>query len=245
MSIGGFPSFVEDMKVFQRERQNGHYGVVAYVIGNTFSSVPFIFVISIIPTAITYYLCGLQKGYEHFFFFSCVLFSSLLLVESLMMIVSSIVPNFLMGIVTGAGIQGVMMLVGGFFKLPHDIPNIFWKYPFHYVAFHTYVNEGLFKNEYEGLRFDNPNVQGVNRYITGEVVLTDIWQIDMNYSKYVDLAILLGMIVLYRVLFLFIIKGREKMKPVVGSMLSSMGESSKTVIHVEKPDATPLNGHVV
>ncbi|KAI5385970.1 hypothetical protein KIW84_072522, partial [Lathyrus oleraceus] len=174
-----------------------------------------------------------------------VLFSSLMLVESLMMIVSSIVPNFLMGIVTGAGIQGVMMLVGGFFKLPHDIPNIFWKYPFHYVAFHTYVTEGLFKNEYEGLRFDNPNVQGVNRYITGEVVLTDIWQIDMNYSKYVDLAILLGMIVLYRVLFLFIIKGREKMKPVVGSMLSSMGESSKTVIHVEKPDATPLNGHVV
>ncbi|KAI5385969.1 hypothetical protein KIW84_072522, partial [Lathyrus oleraceus] len=245
MSIGGFPSFVEDMKVFQRERQNGHYGVVAYVIGNTFSSVPFIFVISIIPTAITYYLCGLHKGYEHFFFFACVLFSSLMLVESLMMIVSSIVPNFLMGIVTGAGIQGVMMLVGGFFKLPHDIPNIFWKYPFHYVAFHTYVTEGLFKNEYEGLRFDNPNVQGVNRYITGEVVLTDIWQIDMNYSKYVDLAILLGMIVLYRVLFLFIIKGREKMKPVVGSMLSSMGESSKTVIHVEKPDATPLNGHVV
>ncbi|XP_050894622.1 ABC transporter G family member 1 [Lathyrus oleraceus] len=245
MSIGGFPSFVEDMKVFQRERQNGHYGVVAYVIGNTFSSVPFILVISIIPTAITYYLCGLQKGYEHFFFFACVLFSSLLLVESLMMIVSSIVPNFLMGIVTGVGIQGVMMLVGGFFKLPHDIPNIFWKYPFHYVAFHTYVTEGLFKNEYEGLRFDNPNVQGVNRYITGEVVLTDIWQIDMNYSKYVDLAILLGMIVLYRVLFLFIIKGREMMKPVVGSMLSSMGESSKTIIHVEKPDATPLNGHVV
>ncbi|KAK9136041.1 hypothetical protein Syun_015371 [Stephania yunnanensis] len=26
MAIGGFPSFVEDMKIFGRERLNGHYG---------------------------------------------------------------------------------------------------------------------------------------------------------------------------------------------------------------------------
>ncbi|XVF59010.1 hypothetical protein PTKIN_Ptkin07bG0239500 [Pterospermum kingtungense] len=37
MAIGGFPSFVEDMKIFGRERLNGHYGVGAFVIGNTFS----------------------------------------------------------------------------------------------------------------------------------------------------------------------------------------------------------------
>ncbi|KAM3374476.1 hypothetical protein P3S68_013190 [Capsicum galapagoense] len=36
MSIGGFPSFVEDMKVFQRERMNGHYGVVAFFISNSY-----------------------------------------------------------------------------------------------------------------------------------------------------------------------------------------------------------------
>ncbi|MCD9560733.1 hypothetical protein HAX54_019522 [Datura stramonium] len=41
MSIGGFPSFVEDMKVFQRERMNGHYGVTAFVISNTLSAMPF------------------------------------------------------------------------------------------------------------------------------------------------------------------------------------------------------------
>jgi len=38
-----------------------------------------------------------------------------MLVEGLMMIVAALVPDFLMGIITGAGIQGVMMLNCGFF----------------------------------------------------------------------------------------------------------------------------------
>jgi len=62
-------------------------------------------------SAITYYLSGLHKGFEHFLYFASVLFSSLMLVESLMMIAASIVPDFLMGIITGAGIQGIMMLI--------------------------------------------------------------------------------------------------------------------------------------
>ncbi|KAL6225156.1 hypothetical protein ACLB2K_004008 [Fragaria x ananassa] len=99
MAIGGFPSFVEDMKIFGRERLNGHYGVAAYVVGNTFSSIPYLLIISLIPGAIAYYL------------------------------VASIVPDFLMGIITGAGIQGVMMLTGGFFRLPDDLPKPFWRYP--------------------------------------------------------------------------------------------------------------------
>nr|AFK39675.1 unknown [Lotus japonicus] len=69
MTIGGFPSFVEDMKVFERERLNGHYGVTAYVIGNTFSSIPYFLLITIIPGVITYYPPGLRKGYEHFLYF--------------------------------------------------------------------------------------------------------------------------------------------------------------------------------
>ncbi|RHN60521.1 putative taurine-transporting ATPase [Medicago truncatula] len=246
MSIGGFPSFVEDMKVvskliyrktnevFQRERQNGHYGVIAYVIGNTFSSIPFIFLVTMIPAAITYYLSGLHNGSEHFLYFAAVLFSSLMLVESLMMIVASVVPNHLMGIITGAGIQAIMILIGGFFKLPHDLPKPIWRYPLHYVAFHTYSFEGLFKNEYEGLRFNVKKGQGTSNYITGEEILRDIWQSDMSYSKWVDLGILLGMIVLYRVLFLVITKITEKVKPVLGSLLTCKSISSDTI--VEKPE---------
>ncbi|KAI6699532.1 hypothetical protein NL676_013856 [Syzygium grande] len=235
MAIGGFPSFVEDMKVFGRERLNGHYGVAAFVVGNTFSSMPYLLIISLIPGAIAYYLVGLQKSFEHFTYFASVLFARMLLVESLMMIVASIVPDFLMGIITGAGIQVVMMLNGGFFRLPDDLPKPFWRYPMYYISFHKYANQGFFKNEFEGLIF--PNQMGGSPKIGGEEILRNYWQVEMGYSKWVDLAILLGMVVVYRLMFLGIIKAVEKMKPLAKNFRA---ESPKRTKHImENPSSTP------
>ena len=198
-------------QIYGRERLNGHYGVGAYVIGNTFSSIPYLLIISLLPGAIAYYLVGLQKSFEHFAYFSLVLFVCMMLVESLMMIVASIVPDFLMGIITGAGIQGVMMLNGGFFRLPNDLPNPFWRYPMYYIAFHKYANQGFYKNEFEGLTFPN-NLANGPPTITGEEILRNTWQVEMGYSKWIDLAILFGMVVLYRLIFLVIVKTVEKVK---------------------------------
>ncbi|KAB1210193.1 ABC transporter G family member 15 [Morella rubra] len=211
MAIGGFSSFLEDMKTFGRERLNGHYGVGAYVIGNTFSSIPYLLLISILPGAIAYYLVGLQRGVEHFAYFALVLFVCMILVESLMMIVASIVPDYLMGIITGAGIQGVMMLTGGFFRLPNDLPKPFWRCPMYYVAFNKYANQGFYKNEFEGLTFSNNRVGGPPT-LTSDEILINNWQVETGYSKWVDLAILLGMVVIYSLMFLVIIKTVEKVK---------------------------------
>ncbi|KAI3845461.1 hypothetical protein MKX03_023396, partial [Papaver bracteatum] len=225
MAIGGFPSFVEDMKIFGRERLNGHYTVAAFVIGNTLSSIPYLLLISLVPGVIAYYLVGLHKGFEHFLFFILLLFVCMMLVESLMMIVASIVPDFLMGIITGAGIQELMrpppsirfssllsplsslmslfFLNGGFLRLPNDLPKPFWRYPMYYIAFHRYANEGFYRNEFEGLSFPNNQVVGgsSSSTIRGEEILKTIWQLPMGYSKWVDMGVLLGMVVLYRLIF--------------------------------------------
>ncbi|EEC84739.1 hypothetical protein OsI_31728 [Oryza sativa Indica Group] len=214
MAIGGFPSFVEDMKIFGRERLNGHYGVGSFVIANTLSATPYLALISVAPGAIGYYLTGLQSSIDHFAYFAVVLFTTMMVVEGLMMIVASAVPDFLMGIITGAGIQGVMMLNGGFFRLPDDLPKPVWKYPMYYIAFHKYANQGFYKNEFLGLTFPN-NQAGGAATITGHEILRDYWQVQLGYSKWVDLAILGGMVVLYRVLFFVIVKLIEKMKPMV------------------------------
>eukprot|EP00261_Vitis_vinifera_P015425 XP_003635438.1 PREDICTED: ABC transporter G family member 11 [Vitis vinifera] len=236
MAIGGFPSFVEDMKIFGRERLNGHYGVGAFVVGNTFSSIPYLLMISLIPGVIAYYLVGLHKGFEHFVYFALMLFVCMMLVESLMMIVASIVPDFLMGIITGAGIQGVMMLNGGFFRLPNDLPKPFWRYPMYYIAFHKYANQGFYKNEFQGLTFPN-NQAGGPPTITGEEILQNVWQVETGYSKWVDVAILFGMVVLYRLLFLGIIKTVEKVKPMIKGLMVASPEKSKQII--ENPPSSP------
>ncbi|KAL6222898.1 hypothetical protein ACLB2K_006288 [Fragaria x ananassa] len=227
MSIGGFPSFVEDMKIFERERLNGHYGAAAFVVGNTFSSIPYLVMISSIPGAIAYYLVGLQNSFEHFVYFALVLFVCLILVESLMMIVASIVPDFLMGIITGAGIQGVMMLNGGFFRKPDDLPEAFWKYPMYHIGFPKYSNQGYYKNAFTGLTFPNDLGGGI---ITGEDILKNIWQVELGYSKWVDLAILFGMVLVYRLMFLGIIKFCEKVVPMIKALLAGLAKPNNAQI---------------
>lgn len=270
MAIGGFPSFVEDMKVsfscnmptysrvlicwymlhiffigrllqiFQRERLNGHYGVATFVISSILSSTPYLALISVIPGAIAYYLVGLQRQFDHFLYFILVLFMCMMLVESLMMIVASIVPNFLMGIITGAGIQGVMMLNGGFFRLPNDLPKPVWRYPMYYIAFHKYANQGFYKNEFIGLTFPNEQVGGPPT-ISGEQILRDFWQVEMGYSKWIDLAILSGMVVLYRLLFLVIVKIAEKVKPMLeGLWAKNQAWSCALTVQTSSPTSVLL-----
>lgn len=94
-----------DVQVFHRERLNGHYGVLAFVIGNSLSSIPFLFLISLVSSSIVYFMVQLHPGFDHFAYFVLSLFAQVAIVESLMMAVASVVPNFLMGIITGAGIQ--------------------------------------------------------------------------------------------------------------------------------------------
>lgn len=129
MSIGGFPSFIEEMKasiviyilsswdcflkngakhllvqVFYRERLSGYYGVVVYILSNFLSSFPFLAAIGAITGTITWYMVKFRPEFSHYVFYCLSLYGCISVVESCMMVVASLVPNFLMGLVTGAGI---------------------------------------------------------------------------------------------------------------------------------------------
>jgi hypothetical protein len=63
--------------VFTRERLNGYYGVTAFVLSNSLSSLPFLFLISLLSALIGYWLIKLQNDFERFVYFVLMLFSSL------------------------------------------------------------------------------------------------------------------------------------------------------------------------
>ena len=189
-------------QIFHQERLNGYYGVGAFVLSNTISSLPYLFIISFIPGAITYYLSGLRTQFQYFIFFALLLFATMTLVESMMMIVASIVPDFLMGIITGSGIQSLMMLTAGFFRTPNQLIKPIFKYPMYYISFGTYANQGFFKNEFNGLVFYNGDKDHGEQMLKGEDILKNNLQVQVSYSKWFDLAILLGMIMIYRFIFL-------------------------------------------
>ncbi|XP_040385389.1 ABC transporter G family member 1-like isoform X2 [Oryza brachyantha] len=220
MAIGGFPSFIEDIKnqVFRRERLSGHYGVAEFVISNTLSATPYLAFIAVAPGAMLYYLTGLTRGAEHFAYFTATLCMCTLLVESMMMIIAVVVPDFLMGIIVGAGVQGVMMLNGGFFRLPNELPKPVWKYPCYYISFHKYAVQGFYKNEFMGLSFPSDQLVEANVTLSGVQVLREKLQVEMGYSKWVNLAILFGMMVAYRMIFFLIVKVAEDLRPKLRGM---------------------------
>ena len=116
MDVNCFMTF-SVTKVFHKERLNGHYEVISFVMGHTLSSTPFLLVIAIISSSISYFMVGLHPGFVHFLYFMLSLFLSLSVVEGLMMAIASVVPNFLMGIIIGAGIQVFAFVNNIFYKL--------------------------------------------------------------------------------------------------------------------------------
>ncbi|KAL1803073.1 hypothetical protein DCAR_0934747 [Daucus carota subsp. sativus] len=211
MSIGGFPSFIEEMKIFGRERLSGHYGVGVFTISNFMASFPFLAVMSLGTVTITYNMVGFQPGFTHFLYAYLDLFISIAVVESYMMIVASLVPNFLMGIIAGAGLIGIMMMDAGFFRLMPDLPEIFWQYPVSYINYMAWALQGAFKNDMIGLEFE-PREPGEPK-LKGEYILKTMLGVSLKHSKWWDLAVVGGMLIFSRLLFFVILKLRERALP--------------------------------
>ncbi|KAL1547452.1 ABC transporter G member 15 [Salvia divinorum] len=212
MAIGGFPSFIEEIKVFNKERLNGHYGVGVYILSNFISSFPFLIVMSFSSVCITYLMVKYHPGFSHFMYAFIDLLLSISVVESCMMVVATLVPNFLMGVVVGAGFIGIMMATAGFFRLLPDLPLIFWKYPISYINYMAWGLQGAYKNDMIGMEFEGP-VEGQPK-LKGEYVLSTLLGISLRHSKWWDLGAVAAILVAYRLLFFTILKLKERAMPV-------------------------------
>ncbi|XP_010544179.1 PREDICTED: ABC transporter G family member 12 [Tarenaya hassleriana] len=212
MSIGGFPSFIEEMKVFYKERLNGYYGVAVYILSNYISSFPFLVTISLITGSITYKMVKFRPGFSHYAFFCLNIFFSVSVIESLMMVVASLVPNFLMGLITGAGIIGIIMMTSGFFRLLPDLPKPFWRYPISFMGYGSWAIQGAYKNDFLGLEFES--LLPGDPKMTGEEVIQKIFGVKVTHSKWWDLSAIVLILVCYRILFFAVLKLKESAMPV-------------------------------
>ncbi|KAL1803074.1 hypothetical protein ACET3Z_031721 [Daucus carota] len=215
MSIGGFPSFIEEMKVFYKERLNGYYGVSVFILSNFFSAFPYLVAVSFVTGTISYYMVKFGHGLSHYAYFCLNLFGCIAVVESCMMIIASLVPNFLMGIITGAGVLGIMMMTSGFFRLLPDLPKVVWRYPISYISYGSWSLQGSYKNDMLGLMFD-PLVPG-DPQISGEDVITKMYGLTLDHSKWWDLVAVYTILVAYRVIFFIILKANERAAPYLRS----------------------------
>lgn len=147
MAVAYVPAFLEDRATFTKERANGLYGVTPFMVSNFLIGLPYLFLISVLFSIVSYWLSNFQPTAEAFFTWVMWIFLDLVAAESLVVLVTSIFPNFVISLALVAFANGLWMSVGGF-MVTKKILNPFWKYVLHYIDYQAYVFQGMMVNEF-------------------------------------------------------------------------------------------------
>ncbi|PMD46828.1 putative ATP-binding cassette transporter [Hyaloscypha variabilis F] len=153
MAIAYVPAFLEDRATFVKERANGLCGPLAFTIANFLIGIPYLFFIAILFSVVEYFLSNFQPNFSAFMMWVMWLFLDLVAAESLIVLVSSIFPVFVVSLAVAAFANGLWMCVDGFL-VPMATLNVFWKYVFHYIDYQAYVFQGMLVNEFQSRVFD-------------------------------------------------------------------------------------------
>ncbi|EEU43207.1 uncharacterized protein NECHADRAFT_95486 [Fusarium vanettenii 77-13-4] len=147
MAVAYVPAFLEDRLQYVKEHHNGLYGATELILSNFFIGIPYLFLISILFSVISYWLSNFQPTATAFFTWVMWLFLDLLAAESLVVFMTSLFPSFVISLALVAFANGLWMSVGGF-MVPPTVLNVFYKYVFHYWDYQKYVFEGMMVNEF-------------------------------------------------------------------------------------------------
>nr|XP_017214754.1 PREDICTED: ABC transporter G family member 3 [Daucus carota subsp. sativus]XP_017214755.1 PREDICTED: ABC transporter G family member 3 [Daucus carota subsp. sativus]XP_017214756.1 PREDICTED: ABC transporter G family member 3 [Daucus carota subsp. sativus] len=207
LSIAGAPAQMKEVKIYACEKSNQHSGALVFLLGQLFSSIPFMFLISISSSLVFYFLIGLQDEFRLLMYFVLNFFMCLLVNEGLVLVITSIWQDIFWSILTLVSIHVVMMLSAGYFRIRSALPGPVWMYPVSYIAFHTYAIQGLLENEY----IDTSFAVGQVRSISGYQALQNVYDTSSERkSKWENLLVLFSMVIGYRILVFILLHFRVK-----------------------------------
>jgi len=202
MSIAVLPFFMMERSIVYKEIKNKLYRPFQYQIARWVTAIPGVAIIAIVSTI----LVVLPADLNGFGIFFVILLLSLIIAESLAMLVSLLVPHYIIGMALIAGLYGVFMLCQGFLIVKSDIPGYFiWIY---YIAFHTYSFEAFMHNEFSDISsFDSP------LFASGEEVLEYYSMQNVKIWKDVVILICYGIILeLFTAIVMAIMFRKRKIK---------------------------------
>ncbi|KAK3629687.1 hypothetical protein LTR56_017893 [Elasticomyces elasticus] len=152
MAVTYIPAYLEDHALLEKERANGLYGAAPFLIVNFCTSLPYLFLIAVLFSSVVYWLSNFRPSALAFLTWIMWLFLDLVAAESLVVLISSAIPVFVIALATTAFVNGLWMCAGGFL-LPKDTLNPFWRYAFHYIDYQAYVFKGMI-NEFGRRNFE-------------------------------------------------------------------------------------------
>ncbi|VVT56678.1 uncharacterized protein SAPINGB_P005210 [Magnusiomyces paraingens] len=218
MAVAYIPVYIEDYMNFKKEARNNLYGPLPFMISNFLVGLPFLFVITVVFSAFAYWMVNLKNTAEGFFRFILWLFLDLLAAESMVVLISSSIPIFIVALALTAFANGLWMAVQGFL-VPATILNPFWYYTFYWIDYQRYVFHGMMITEFKDSIYNcdaDCNCAYVSDLaseckIRGEAVLHSVGISDHSASKVGQwVGIMIVIIFVYRVLGYFALKYHVK-----------------------------------
>ncbi|KAF2861199.1 putative ABC transporter [Piedraia hortae CBS 480.64] len=147
MAVAYIPAFLEDRALFIKERANGLYGPTAFMVSNFITGIPYLFLIALLFSLVAYWLSNFRPTASAFFMWILWLFLDLCAAESLVVLITSLLPIFVVALAATAFANGLWMCVGGFLVPTHTL-NPFWRYVFHYIDYQAVVFGAMMQNEF-------------------------------------------------------------------------------------------------
>ncbi|KAK7318432.1 hypothetical protein RJT34_03133 [Clitoria ternatea] len=145
-SIEALPIFLQEKEILMKETSCGSYRVSSYAIANGLVYLPFLLILAILFTLPLYWLVGLNRNFLAFLHFLLLIWLILYTANSVVVCFSALVPNFIVGNSTIAGVIGSCFLFSGYFISKNEIPN-YWIF-MHYISLFKYPFEGFLINEF-------------------------------------------------------------------------------------------------
>eukprot|EP00850_Spirogloea_muscicola_P012935 SM000085S23285 [mRNA] locus=s85:456020:458587:+ [translate_table: standard] len=148
-STEALPIFLQERQIFIRETSRGAYRTSSYVIANAAVFLPFLFMLALVFSCVSYFMVGLAYNAAAFFTFVLVLFLVLAVANSFVIFFGALVPNFITGNTIITALTAYFFLFSGFFIPRKSIPK-YWIW-LHYLSTFKYPLEALQYNEFHRL----------------------------------------------------------------------------------------------
>jgi ABC-type multidrug transport system ATPase subunit len=147
MAVVYVPAFLEDYFVFTKDRSNGSYGTAIFGLANFLTGLPFLFMVSLIPASISYWMVNFRPDASAFMVWVAWSYLNILGAESLVVLASAIFPNFLGALSLFAMVNEIWMASNGY-MVPLEQLNAFYRY-LYYINYQGYVYRGYARNEFQ------------------------------------------------------------------------------------------------
>ncbi|KAG0326744.1 hypothetical protein BG004_002907 [Podila humilis] len=206
-SISALGAFSETRILYIKERSNGYYPPMPFIISTLiFDLIPLRIVPAILMGCISYFMIGLNANVTNFLKFLLILVLFNVATALFCLVIAAGVRTTGVASLASSIIMLFMLLFGGFLINSNQIPKaLTW---IQYLSMFKYAFEALAVNEIASSKLID-NIQGVAFNVPGSLILQKLFGFDLN-GYWRSMIVLVGLDILFIVIFWWIVSYRLK-----------------------------------